>query len=135
RKQRPEIYSQIPASIKATILCARLRRSGTCNEWGWLGQAAAYDGEPALALMSVGRVALVHLRPILDDHRPIPKWGTRTIASMVHKYRCCEFAYRYASLSLGLTPQFDLDPDDRDKEIDKLKVTLDKMIRRDSSPK
>jgi hypothetical protein len=117
-------YARIPNSTKLAILCDVFKRALTLNDWGDLS-GNGYEDKAALALLETGLEALPHITPLLDDRTPVSLSGSeeRTI-SVQAKYRRCDYAYRYVCLILGISPKFDFDPEERDKEIVRLKEQI-----------
>jgi hypothetical protein len=127
RKYYADAYKDVTASDKDAILCSALKNSTHLNDWGYLDPAGSFDGVSAKALLENGKAALKSLAAGLADGESAPLFGTEeaTISKLYH-YRRKDFAYRYASLILGLTPSFHADPKERDKDINKLKIELAK---------
>lgn len=121
----PASYNDLPNEDKAAILCSALKNTTYLNDWGTLEPSGSFDLESANALLATGRVGLKCLVPILHDDSPTPLWGTQEpTLSHFYRYRRKDFAYRYASLILGKTPVFRVDPKERDKDIETLKAEL-----------
>ena len=100
---------------------SRLAHGRYSNDWGHL----QYDSDIARALLQTGPAALPYLRPLLDDRSPFLAMGSmEATQSRADQYRRCDFAYRYICLILGSEPEFDRDPENRDKAIERLKAKL-----------
>jgi len=122
RRDYPDIYTRIPHSSRADVLCAALGHVSSLNDWGYLEPEGSLDGEAATALVEIGQEALACLRPLLDDKRSAPLFGSELATlSTTYDYRRADFAYRYAALILGHEPSFDPDPQVRDNAIEQLK--------------
>jgi hypothetical protein len=122
----PEPYERIPKETRAAILCSALSRATLSNGWGWLSpEDGGYDYPPARALLDTGDVAVKYLTPLLDDRAVMVANGSKEATlSFEYRYRRCDFAYRYLCLLRGLKPSFAPTPEERDKEIDRLKAVL-----------
>jgi len=131
RKYYAASYRHVPIAIKGEILCSALKAMPLVNDFGVLERDAADicadDADGALALRETGKEALKWLLPMLDDDRPAPLGGSEEAReSLDDKYRRKDYAYRFASLILGRTPSFHVDPKERDKDIAALKAQLKK---------
>jgi hypothetical protein len=106
RKAR-RAYAAIPPDKKASVL------------------AAALTHTQFLATIELGSAALPVLRPILEDARPAPLFGSEeaTLSSM-HRYRRKDFACRAIARILGLPFRFSGDPEERDRMIEEIKTHL-----------
>jgi hypothetical protein len=125
RRGYPDAFARVPPDVRARVMCAALAHVGSLNDWGYLEPTQSHDGEAAAALLETGRTALECLRPLLDDTREAPLFGSEAATlSAIHQYRRADFAYRYASLILGLRPAFRPDPPARDEDIRQLKARL-----------
>jgi len=77
-------------------------------------------------LLALGADAIAPLRKLLDDRREARLFGSETATlSRLYGYRRNDFAYRYLALIRGDTPLFDPSPTARDREIERLKTSLD----------
>jgi hypothetical protein len=118
-------YELIPKHHIAQILCSALEHMNYLNDWGYLDIDESVDQEAALALLETGSIVVNCLRPILDNKQPAPLFGTEEATlSAIYQYRRNDFAYRYISLILGKKPIFKKEPNERDREIEKLKNEL-----------
>jgi hypothetical protein len=125
RRASPVTYGGLDPDGKAKILCDALAHVQFLNDWGYLDPSGSHDGEAALALLELGRHALLPLEPILDDERPAPLYGSETATlSSIYKFRRKDFAHRYLALILGRPAEFDADPSIRDRLIEQLKTEL-----------
>jgi hypothetical protein len=124
RKAR-RAYAAIPPDKKASVLAAALTHTQFLNDWGVLDTTECNDGEAALATIELGSAALPVLRPILEDARPAPLFGSEeaTLSSM-HRYRRKDFACRAIARILGLPFRFSGDPEERDRMIEEIKTHL-----------
>jgi hypothetical protein len=131
RKYYAPSYRHVPNEVKSEILCSALTNMPLLNDFGILGRGEADifadNTDGALALRETGKEALKWLQPMLGDDRPAPLGGSdEAKASLDDKYRRKDYAYRYASLILGRTPDFHADPKERDKDIQALKAKMKK---------
>ncbi len=125
RRERPEIYLQVPDTIKAEVLSSALGHVKWLNDWGYLDPGGSWDDVSAQALVATGWVAASRLRELLDDQRPAPLSGSEmAFLSSHYGYRRCDFAFRYLSLILGVDPAFQPDPALRDTNIAELRSRL-----------
>jgi hypothetical protein len=121
RRLAGEACAQLPAAVRAQVLCGALGHVIYLNDWGYLEPGESYDGEAAVALLETGNAALGCLQSLLIDRRPAPLFGSEVATlSSLHEYRRCDFAYRYAALLLEMAPSFDPQPERRDVEIERL---------------
>jgi hypothetical protein len=126
REEAPERYRALSKKTKAAILCDALRQFDYLNAFSLLRpDGGTDDGMLGTALVETGPDALPHLQSLLSDE------GTAMIVgfsdrrmSEAYVYRRCDYAYRYASLILGREPAFDLNPNNRDLLIAKLKAEM-----------
>ena len=121
----PDVYRALPADVRAAVLCGALGQLKWLNDWGYLDPSESYDGRAAKALLETGASALLCLRPLLEDLRPAPLFGSEEATmSHMYKYRRADFAYRYISLISGHEPGFEPNPDQRDPSIRQLAERL-----------
>ena len=129
RQDHPSTYARIPLGTRAAVLCSALAIVRDMNDWGYLDESGSYEGDAGKALLEVGPAALSHLRPLLDDRNAAWLSGSKEATmSGIYQYRRADFAYNYACLILGWPRMFDRDPKERDKEIEQLKVRLDRWL-------
>lgn len=125
RRGEPDAYADVRNPTKAAVLTDALAHLVFLNDWGHLDPAGSHDGEAAVALLDVGPDAVAELRPLLDDGRPAPLFGSEPATlSSTYGYRRKDFTYRYVSLLLGREPTFDADPATRDAAIRELQDDL-----------
>jgi hypothetical protein len=118
-KDRSEAaYNSIPATTRAGVLCSALSNLKYLNDWGHLA-VSPKDGLAMTALIATGEAALTCLKPLLEDLRPAPFFGSAD-ATVATQYRRADFAYHAAALILKEKPVFAADPKDRDREIVRL---------------
>lgn len=125
RRHDPVAYEHLTKTKRALVLADALAHLMFLNDWGYLDPSGSHDGEAAHALLELEEDALESLKPILNDERPAPLFGseTATLSSMYH-YRRKDFAYRYVMFLRGSQPDFNPDPEIRDQEIERLQATL-----------
>jgi hypothetical protein len=120
-----DAYKKLGKEVRASILISALENAHSLNDWSILDSKDPFDKESAKALLETGKVALEHLKPLLENNQPALLEGSQAAtASITNKYRRKDFAYRYISLIMGRSPAFDADPRRRDKHIDDLKRSL-----------
>lgn len=125
RRSFPDVYRNLPESVRAKVLCDALTHLQFFNDWGHLAPDQSHDGEAALAVLELGETALSCLVPLLNDSKPAPLYGSEPAAmSHLHQYRIKDFAYRYVSLILGRQPAFNGDPQVRDADVERLQTEL-----------
>jgi hypothetical protein len=120
RRQAPARYRELPAATRAQVWCGALAHLRLFNDWGHLGDPIQ-AGSPMEALVETGDAALACLKPLLDDRRPAPFYGSED-ASLSGGYRRADFAYRAAALILGEQPRFAESQAERDRAIARLKT-------------
>jgi hypothetical protein len=126
-KDRSEpAYDAITAAARAGVLCSALSNLKYLNDWGHLA-VSPKDGPAMTALTATGEAALPCLKPLLEDQRPAPFFGSAD-ATVAAQYRRADFAHHAAALILNEKPVFVADPRDRDREIARLAEHL--RIRR-----
>lgn len=126
RRHHRKSYRDLPTETIANVLCDALAHQSFLDDWGPLDPGDASDGEAARALLELGSVAVPYLTRLLDDAQPALMSGSEPATlSKMHAYRRKDFAYRYLSLILGRTPDFDPDPAIRDRSIEMLKRSFD----------
>jgi hypothetical protein len=130
RDHYPASYDRLSVTTKAAVLCSALARTTVHNDWGYLDSEGSWESGSAQALLALGPSALRYLRPLLDDRTRAYLAGSKeATTSESYRYRVCDFAYNYVCLILGWPRKFDVDPKERDKEIESLKVKLDDFLK------
>ena len=95
-----------------------------------------HDYEIGKALVATGKAAIPFLQPILEDGKEALLFKSGAAAmSLGAQYRRKDFAYRYMCLILAHPYSFDMDPTERDKNIEKLKNTLKEDVKPQTEPK
>jgi hypothetical protein len=123
-RDAPDRAAGLPATARATILAGALATLTFLNDFGTLGDDA-WDGPAAQALLAAGPPAAPTLRPLLDDVRPAPLFGSETATvSDRERYRRCDFAYRYLRLVRGERPEWNPDPAARDRHLAQARATI-----------
>lgn len=113
-------YGGLDPSLRTGILVSALAASKTFNVWGLPHQ---YWEDAGQALIAEGKVALQMLRPLLDDCRNAPMWGSEEIlASQEYGYRLCDYAWVMMHEIQGEKPEVPIDPATRDGLIGGLKA-------------
>jgi hypothetical protein len=125
RYRFPQPYKQIPDDVKAVILCSSLSHVARYNDWGHIsGPPEKDEHEAAIALLETGPASMPYLVSLLDDCRPARFGGTghMTRASYKYQYRIADYAYLYICLIMNWQHVFHPTPDERDKEIERIKI-------------
>jgi hypothetical protein len=123
-KDRSEpAFDSIPASTRARVLCSALSNLKYLNDWGHLA-VSPKEGLAMRALAATGDAALPCLKPLLEDRRPAPFFGSAD-ATVAAQYRRADFAYHAAARILNEKPVFAADSKDRDHEIARLAEHLE----------
>jgi hypothetical protein len=118
-KDRSEpAFASIPASVRARVLCSALSNLKYLNDWGHLA-VSPKEGLAMTALAATGEAALPCLKPLLEDRRPAPFFGSAD-ATVATQYRRADFAYHAAARILSEKPLFAVDSKDRDHDIARL---------------
>jgi hypothetical protein len=119
-------YVSIDESIRARILVSWLAFASTIDEWGWLNDEFSW-AESGTAVLEVGAYALPLLEMVLDDESRIDSDEGQVNATYE---RICarrkDFAYKYICLILKKHPAYSPNPQERDRDIEALKVELKK---------
>jgi hypothetical protein len=86
----PQSYSQVPVTLRATVLTSALQSSQYFNVWG----IPNYYLEPAsMALIGTGQAATPALKRMLSNTRPAPVFGSKEyMVFKVLRYRVCDYA-------------------------------------------
>jgi hypothetical protein len=125
QKQSPTHYANLPRDTKAAILSSALANIRCLNDWGYLHPREPYDGDVARALVDIGRPAILHLLPLLDDSSPALLFGSEaSTLSIRYKFRRADYACRYISQIIGQPAIFHPDISQRNKKIIALKKRL-----------
>jgi hypothetical protein len=120
RHQAPARYRELSADARAAVFAGALAHLPFLNDWGHLGDPIP-AGTAMEALVETGPAALPFLKPLLDDRRPAPFFGSED-ATLSGGYRRADFAYRAAALILGERPRYSLSEEKRDRAIALLKA-------------
>jgi hypothetical protein len=122
-KDRSELaFDSIPPSVRARVLCSALSNLNYLNDWGHLA-VSPKEGLAMTALIATGEAALPCLKPLLEDRRPAPFFGSAD-ATVATQYRRADFAYHAAARILNEKPLFAVNSKDRDYDIAKLAERL-----------
>jgi hypothetical protein len=128
RRDYPACYARLSNDVKAAVLCSTLGKSIEFNDWGYLDPAGSYEGISGQCLVETGAAALPYLWPLLDNQRPEVHAGSNRAERLSRRYRVADFAYNYACKLLGLPPKLDGGPEEREREIERLKTELDRRL-------
>jgi hypothetical protein len=129
RGTNPRAYKELPAKLRASVLCSTLKEQASFDDWKDpdsksvdLGDAT--DSEKAL--IECGVAAIPYLLPLLDDHTEA--WQSEYEEEPEYEYRRADYAFRYVCWILKMPYSFQPEPADRDKDI----ATLKKKVGRRS---
>jgi hypothetical protein len=110
-----DLYGELDPAFRVEVLVDTLRTSQTFNIWGL---PHLYWEDAARALIGEGRQALDALRPLLEDHRPAPMWGSEEVLeSQAYSYRVSDYAWAISMSILGEEVRIPMSPEERDKLI------------------
>jgi hypothetical protein len=126
RRQAPEVYYAIPAATRASILCDVMERGiDMTNFLNPLYPEPGPGGESADALLETGDEAKVRLAKLLTNTNPahISGEAVATVAIQDH-HRRCDYAYWNLMLLLGRKYAYEVDREDRDRQISTLRAEL-----------
>jgi hypothetical protein len=122
RASDPAAYDALPASERAAAYADALRTATIFNAWGHppLGLSPA-----AQAFVALGPAAVEALKPLLDDTRPAPMFGSQD-ATTAHAYgnRVCDYAYALIEQIRGGEVDYPRSPEERDERIAALRAEL-----------
>ena len=118
RQVDKERYSKLDPDFRINVLIDTLATSRTFNIWGL---PHLYWEDAAMALMDEGREALELLRPIIDDTREAPMWGSEEVLeSQAYSYRVRDYAWAISIMILGEEIEIPTSPEARDKLINEI---------------
>jgi hypothetical protein len=126
RRDQRAAYRRIPAEVRASVLCSAIKENDylggdweePCVEVGF--QYPPKSNHPDEALIEIGKPALRHLLPLLDDYRAV-SFGDEEEGPEYDDYRRADVALRLASAILEVPYEFRPKPADRDKAIQAFK--------------
>jgi len=119
RTLSPTDYDELDPALRTALLVDALASAETMNAWGLPNQ---YWEDAAKALIAEGSAASQALRPLLDDCRPAPLWGSEEVlASREYGYRLCDYAWALMLEIAGDQTEIPADPLERDRMLAKLK--------------
>lgn len=123
---RRDFDASFSNALTARILCSVLATHSDMRDWG----TVQYDPSPHLesprALLETGAASLPFLVPLLDNASSVALYGAGESSSIsyLHKFRCCDYAYRYVCMIIEEMVAYDPDPMVRDGYIAHLKEML-----------
>src|SRR2546423_981912 len=95
RQISPELFKRLGCEISCPVLTAALQKSVVFNAWGL---PHLYWESSAKAIIECGPVAIPFLKPLLQDKRPAPVWGSEeALESEKYHYRVCDYAFALIS--------------------------------------
>jgi len=113
RAVSPPTYGELDPELRTRILVDALASAETMNAWGLPHQ---YWEDAGKALIAEGDTASKALRPLLDDCRPAPLWGSEEVlASREYGYRLCDYAWALMREIAGESGDVPKDPAVRDR--------------------
>jgi hypothetical protein len=113
RSVSPPTYGEVDPTLRTGVLVDALAGAETFNAWGLPHQ---YWEDAAEALIAEGTTAAQALRPLLDDCRPAPLWGSEEVlASREYGYRLCDYALALIREIAGEDGDLPKDPAERDR--------------------
>lgn len=116
-------FDSIDIDARCRIYVAALVKSQHFNAWGLPGE---YTSKSGRHLVSLGRAAIPHLLPYLDDRRRAPIWGSEeATVDAQYQNRVCDHAAVLLAAILGIEYEHVRDPSARDGNILRLKEQLD----------
>ena len=112
------LYSELDPDFRMNVLIDTLVTSRTFNIWG---MPHLYWEDAAMALIDEGRVALEMLKPIINDTREAPMWGSEEVLEyQTYAYRVRDYAWAISLAILGEEVKIPTSPEDRDKLINEM---------------
>lgn len=122
RSADPDAYRSLPGPEKAGIYADALKRNLFFNAWGLPVHQLT---DTSRALIALGQDAVLPLRRLLDDHEPAPLSGSQdATTSTLYGNRICDYAWVFVSEILGRPYVYEMDPKERDRQIDDLRHAL-----------
>lgn len=108
-------YASLTPAFRVSVLVDALRNARTFNAWGL---PHSYWEDAAKALIAEGRAADAALRPLLDDTRPAPVWGSEEVVeSQRYGYRVRDYAWGILRAIRGEQGEIPTNPAARDSLI------------------
>jgi hypothetical protein len=113
-------YQAMEGRFRVAVLVDALQRATTFNAWGlphlkW--------EEAAQALIGEGREAQAALRPLLEDCREAPMWGSEEVLeSRRYGYRLCDYAWALMVSARGEQLSVPESPAERDRLISQVRA-------------
>jgi hypothetical protein len=125
RREHPRAYRRLSPDVRAAVLCSALKEQPYFDDWPEPYEPCEEEGdlESEQALVEIGRPAVPHLLPLLDDRSPA-EWEEIEEPPEYDDYRRADYAFRYISWIMGLPFKFEPRPEDRDRAIEALKNKL-----------
>jgi hypothetical protein len=115
RAADPAAYEAIPIRERATIYARALHDAQIFNAWGLPGFSLT---DTARAVIALGPPAIDALRPLLDDERSAPMFGSQdSTTASAWGNRVRDYAFVLIAEILGIAYSYDESPADRDGQI------------------
>lgn len=115
RKVDKGVYESIETRARAQILTDALRTSKYFNSWGL---PHLYWEDAAKAIIELRDAAVEPLKPLLQDKRDAPVWGSEEVMEyQKYKYRVCDYAWAMLMEIEGKKVEIPADPAARDRLI------------------
>lgn len=115
RQVSPELFKRLGCEVSSPVLAAALQKSVSFNAWGL---PHLYWESSARAIIDCGPAAIPFLKPLLQDKRPAPVWGSEeALESEKYHYRVCDYAYALISEINNQKWTPSVRPEERDQTI------------------
>lgn len=115
RKLSPDGYQSLDVTLRGRILADALRTAKHFNAFGIPHQRWEQSGR---AIIELGQPVVPLLRPMLEDKRSAPLWGSEEVAEYQrYQYRVCDYAWTLIAEILNRTSVIPTDPSARDQQI------------------
>ena len=115
RAADPGAYDAIPAQERAAVYARALAGAQIFNAWGLPGFQLS---DTARAVIALGPVAVDALRPLLEDERPAPLFGSQdATTATAYGNRVRDYAFVLIAEILGVAYDYPESPAERDREI------------------
>lgn len=112
-------YRAVDQRFRIAVLIDALQGATYFNAWGL--PHLSWE-EAAQALIDEGQAAEPALRPLLEDCRPAPMWGSEEVLeSQRYGYRLCDYAWALIVSARGEQLEVPEDPTERDRLIGELR--------------
>ena len=115
RKLSLDGYQSLDVTLRGRILVDALRTAKHFNAFGIPHQHWEQSGR---AIIELGQPVVSLLRPLLEDKRSAPLWGSEEVAEFQrYQYRVCDYAWALIAEILNRKSVIPADPSARDQQI------------------